>query len=120
MSDLIAGQLFITINGKTTNAVGSFTLNLGANKREGLAGPDRVHGYKEMPQVPGGKGEIRDSNSVRIVSEILNMTDATIVAKVANGKKYMYKNAWYSGDGDLDTEEGKIQFEWQSKTATEV
>ena len=120
MTDLIAGKLEITQNGKTLNAVGSFTLNLGQPKREMLVGPDRVHGYSEMPQAPSISGEIRDSDSLSIVNDILNMKGATVVAAVANGKSYMFEEAVYTGDGNLETEEGKVQFEAGAESATEV
>jgi len=120
MGNLIAGILEISVNGKNLNAIGSFTINLGQNKREGLAGPDRVHGYSEMPQVPSISGEIRDGDALSATNDILKMTGATIVATVANGKQYMFENAFYTGDGDIETEEGKIQFEAGAMSATEI
>ena len=116
----IAGLLEITLNGKTVNAVGSFALNLGQPKRDMLVGPDRVHGHSEKPQAPSGKGEIRDGNALNITNQILNMVDATIVATVANGKKYSFSGCVYTGDGDGDTEEGKFQFEWGAVEAEEI
>ena len=118
--NLIAGLLQITINGDTVNAVGSFTLNLGKPKREGMVGPDRVHGYKELPQIPKISGEIRDGSALNVTDEILNMKNATIVAHVANGKKYVFEEAYYCADGDIDTEEGKVQFEAEAKTDDEL
>lgn len=120
MSNLIAGLLEIQINGTTYNAIGSFSLNLGANKREFLKGPDRVHGYSEMPQAPSISGEIRDGSALSVRNEILNLIDATVVATVANGKSYMFTEAAYTGDGTIETEEGKIQFECGAMSAEEV
>lgn len=120
MADLIAGFLEITSNGNIFNAVGNFTLNLGAKKREFLAGPDRVHGFSEKPQVPKISGEVRDSDSLNVTEDILNLKDATVVAHVANGKKYMFESAAYCGDGNIETDEGKIQFECGAMSATEV
>ena len=118
--DLIAGRLDITINGNTVNAVGNFTLNLGQPKREFLVGPDRIHGYSEKPQPPKIAGEIRDGDALSVTNDILNMKDATVVAFAANGKKYMYENATYTGDGNIETEEGKVQFECGAMSATEI
>jgi hypothetical protein len=120
MSDLIAGALEITTNGKTVNAVGNFTLNLGRKKRDFLVGPDRVHGYSEKPQAPSIVGEIRDSDSLNVVNDILDLKDATVVAFVANSKKYMFEKATYTGDGNIETEEGKVQFQCGAMSATEV
>lgn len=117
---LRAGRMELTIDGETYDAIGSFTLNLGADKREGLVGPDRVHGYKALPQIPSVKGEIRDGSIVQVTDKILNMADASIVIPVASGKTYSFEGAWYSGDGDIDTEDGKIQFEAQANSAEEI
>lgn len=118
--DLIAGKLELTINGNTINVVGNFSLNLGLPKREFLVGPDRVQGYKEVPQVPKITGEVRDSRSLSVTNDILNMKNATVVAFAANGKKYMFESATYTGDGPIDTEEGKVQFECGAMSATEI
>ena len=40
---------------------GTFTYHLGIPKREAVIGPDRVHGYKEMPQVAYIEGAITES-----------------------------------------------------------
>jgi len=117
---LRSGLLIVQANGNKFDLVGSFTLNLGQNKREGLIGPDGPHGHKAMPQFASIKGEVRDSSSLDVKNDVLNMEDATITAIVANDKTYMFEEAFYSGDGDIDTEEGKIQFEAQAISADEL
>lgn len=119
-NNLIAGYLEISLNGKTVNAVGSFKLNLGRRKRSWKTGPDRVHGYSEMPQVPSIVGSIRDGSALSVIDEILDMTDATIVATVANGKKYIFEEAAYDADGEIETEEGTVQFSAGAKSADEL
>ena len=115
-----AGVINFQINGKVYDAVGSFTVNFGQPKREGLVGPDRVHGYKEMPQIPKLSGEIRDAADLDMKNEILNMTNGTVTVKFANGKTYMIEEAYYCADGNLETEEGKIQLEIEGMSAEEV
>lgn len=117
---IIAGHLEITVNGKVLNAIGNFTLNLGRPKREMMVGSDRVHGYSEMPQAPTISGEIRDGSALKVVNDILLMDDATIVAIAANGKKYLFESAVYTGDGAIETEEGKIKFECGAMSAEEI
>ena len=118
--NLIAGRLEITVNGDVVNAVGNFTINIGKPKREGLVGPDRVHGYKELPQIPKISGEIRDGSALNVTNKILNMKGASVVAFVANGKSYLFEDAYYCGDGNIETEEGKIQFEAEALSAEEI
>lgn len=115
-----AGFLNVQFNGEVYDAIGSFTYNLGEPKREGLVGPDRVHGYKEMPQVPFIEGEIRDVSNVDVKNSILNAVDATITIKLANGKTVMLRDAWYAGDGDIGTEEANIQIRFEGISAEEI
>jgi hypothetical protein len=115
-----AGVMNLQVNGEVFDAVGSFTVNYGQPKREELVGPDRVHGYKELPQSPSCSGEIRDSKDVRLIDALLNATNATVTIKFANGKTFMMEEAYYCGDGNLETEEGKIQFEMKGMSAEEI
>jgi hypothetical protein len=114
------GFIQFKINGNTYDASGDFTYNYGAPKREGMVGPDRVHGYKELPQIPKISGMIRDGSALRVVNEILNATNATVTMELANGKTFMLESAWYCGDGDGTTEAGELQLEMEGLTATEV
>ena len=105
----VAGTMTIQANGTVLNAVGSFTYNLGQPKREYLVGPDRAHGYKELPQIGSIEGEIRDSDQIRI-TDVVNLVDATITLILATGKTVMCANAAYCADGNGETEEGNIEF----------
>jgi hypothetical protein len=119
MAGLLAGKLNIQINGTSYKVVGDFTINIGRPKREPLVGPDGVHGFSEMPQASSIKGEIRDAGDLT-VDDILLMKDATVTADVANGKTYSIPEAFYTGDGDLSTENGTIQFEAAGDPGQEV
>lgn len=105
----VAGVMTIQANGIVLNAVGSFTYNLGQPKREYLVGPDRAHGYKEIPQIGSIEGEIRDSQDI-VITDILNLVDATVTLTIASGKTIMCSNAAYCADGNGETEEGNIEF----------
>lgn len=115
----IAGYLSLQINGEIYNAVGNFTYNVGAPKREMLLGPDRVHGYKEMPQVPFIEGEIRDSSDIDL-SVLTNLKDATATIALANGKTFVLKDAVYVADGNVQTEEANIQLRLEGSKGEEV
>ena len=91
-----AGVLFLLINGVQYDAKGNFRYNLGAPKRDALVGPDRVHGYKELPQVPFIEGEITDAGTLK-VKDLLGIEEATIHLKVANGKSFLELAANYTG-----------------------
>jgi len=114
-----AGITFFKIDGTVYDLKGNLTYNLGANKREAIVGLDSVHGYMEKPQVPFMELEITDRADLD-VEKLLNITDSTIMAELANGKVIQLRNAWYAGDGNVGSEEGNIQARFEGKTADEI
>ena len=110
----IAGYLTLQMNGEIYNAVGSFTYNVGSPKREVLMGPDRIHGYKELPQVGFIEGEIRDSTDLDIAA-LTTIKGATATLQLANGKTFLLKDAVYTADGNVQTDEANIQLRLEGK-----
>src|SRR5689334_17917564 len=100
---LVSSQL----NGEIQNAKGSFTVNLGRPKREAIVGADAVHGYKETKQVAFIEGEVTDRSDLDL-NKLVTMTDATVTLETGVGKVYVLRNAWFAGEGSLETEEGNI------------
>lgn len=120
MSDQrVGGTIYLTVNGETLNAKGSFTYNLGSPKRDGIAGADRVHGYTEKPQVPYIEGAITDRRNLSIRA-ILDLTDGSVVLELATGKAVILRNAWFAGEGEGTSEEGEIAVRWEGMSAEEV
>jgi hypothetical protein len=115
----VGGIIEVKANGVLYAAKGEFTYNLGVNKREAVLGADKVHGYKETVQAPKLEGALTDAGDLD-VKTILGLKDATVTLGLANGKIIVFKDAWYSGDGDITTEEGEIQFQIQALNAEEV
>lgn len=113
------GVINVQTNGEVLDAVGSFTYNLGQNKREMLPGADRIHGFKEMPQVPFIEGEVRDSGEFNMTA-LLNTVDATITLTLANGKTIMLREATFTGEGSGATEEGTMPVRFEGLSAEEI
>jgi predicted heme/steroid binding protein len=114
-----AGIIYVKVDGQIYDAKGNFTYNLGRPKREGIAGADTVHGFKETPQVPFIEGEFTDKNDLDL-NKLLTIEDSTITLELNNGKTVVLKNAWYAADGDVGTEEGNIQVRFEGKQADEI
>ncbi len=119
MSNRIAGLLEVAVNGTVYQAKGNYTYNLGKNKRDGIVGADRVHGYKELPQLPYIEGEITDSSDLDVETLVL-VDDATLTLKLANGKIFVLRDAWYAATGDIQTEEANIAVRFEGKSAEEI
>lgn len=114
-----AGIIAVQINGEIYDAKGNFTYNLGRPKREALIGADRVHGFKETPQVPFIEGEVTDRRTLDL-ARLVSMENATVVLSLANGKVISLKDAWFAGDGTANTEEGNIAVRFEGASAEEV
>lgn len=114
-----AGTLTIQHNGQIMDAVGSFSYNLGRSLKTAEVGHDRVHGYKELPQVPFIEGEIRDSSDLDLAA-LCDLDDATLTLVLANGKTIMLREAWYAGEGTGNTEDANIQYKFEGMSAEEI
>lgn len=120
MGERIAGFFELKSDGFVLSAKGSFTVNLGQPKREGILDSRKVVGFGEKPQVPFIEGAITDFSDTHVKDDILNVTDATITIKAGNNKTYMLENAWYAGDGNIDMEKGEIQVRFEGLDAEEM
>lgn len=115
----VGGILQLQVNGAIYDAKGNFSYNLGRGKKEAVLGADRVHGYKEMPQVPFIEGAITDNETIDL-DELVSMKGVTVSLKLANGKSIMLRNAWFAGEGTGSTEEGEFPVRFEAKTGEEI
>ena len=104
------GTMFFKVDSVLRDAKGNFTYNLGAPKRNPLHSSDnRTIGYNETPQTPMVEGEITDQGDLVLADFREPDGRTTITIELANGKVVSFRNAWYAGDGNVQTEEGNIQ-----------
>lgn len=115
----VGGIIEVKVNGQLYSAKGSYTYNLGIPKRDPVVGTSSVHGYKEMAQAPYIEGAITDSSDLSLKT-LLSLKAATATLRLANGKIIVFKDAFYSGDGNVTTEEGEIEFKLNALSAEEV
>lgn len=114
-----AGLIQLQVDGAIFDAKGKFTYNLGLPKREPIVGSDGVHGYKETPQVAFIEGAITDRGTLDVAA-MIKATDLTVTLKAGNGKTISLGQAWFAGDGNVDTEEAEIAVRWEANTAEEI
>lgn len=119
MANARAGLLELRVNGVSQKAKGNYTYNLGALKRDGIVGADQIHGYMEKPQIPFVEGEVTDDSDFDL-SAMLNVTDTTVILSLRNGKKIVFRNAWFAADGNGQTEESNITVRFEALEAEEV
>lgn len=119
MAKIRAGLRALKIDGLEYDVIGNVNYNLGSPMREGLVGSDKVHGYKERPQIPFMELEIRDSVDLDIKT-LQAITQSTITLELLNGKTLVYRNAWHAGEGNGGTEEGNISARFEAESAEEI
>lgn len=112
------GTISLDQDGVLQEPKGNFSYNLGHPIKEPIIGADGVHGYKETPQAAYIEGEITDRGDLD-VEALVKATDKTITLSLANGKVIVLREAWFSAEGNVQTEEGNIQVKFTSKFPAE-
>jgi len=120
----IAGTAFVKYsqaNGQSRQLAlrGNWTVSIDPDEREGIAGQDGVHGYKEMPRVPFMEGEFSTVRGFSI-DELKAIKDATITTETANGNVYLLRNAWTAGAREIDTAEGQCSIRFEGLSGEEL
>lgn len=112
----VGGVIEVQVNGQRVSAKGSFSYNLGTPVKTAVVGADNVHGFSEVPQAPMIEGATTDSEDLdtKALTEISN---ATVVVRLATGKTVVLREAWYAGDGVGTTEEGEFPLKFEGLSA---
>lgn len=116
----IAGKIEVKTDGGVLEAKGKWSYNLGHPKREAIFGADlKVIGYKETAQEPFIEGEAQNSEELD-VAQLVQMQGKTVTLTLASGKVVSLRDAFYSGEGTVDTEEETIPVRFTGKDAEEI
>jgi hypothetical protein len=119
MAQRIAGIFQLQVDGEVLDGKGNFTTNLGRPLREAVVGADRVHGFKETVQVPFIEGEITDRGTLDR-TKLVEIKDATVSLTQANGKIFVLREAWYAGEGTMNTDEANMGVRFEGLSAEEI
>ena len=115
----IGGTIFLYVDGARYAARGNFKVNPTLFSREGVAGQDGVHGFKETPTVPSIEGEITDLGNLSVKS-VIATEEGTVTVSLGNGKTWILMQAWFAGETSVDTVEGKLPVKWEGRDIREV
>lgn len=109
-----AGRIYFKVDGAQYDAKGSYSYNLGVDKRDALVGSDGIHGYKEMPQVAYVEGVITDGSEVDVAA-LAKLDGVTVTLELVSGKTIVLSDAWFAGEGTVTTEEGEVAVRFESR-----
>lgn len=115
----IGGIAWLKVDGRQYPLRGSFTVSPAPTERTGIAGQDYVHGYTEIPRVPFIEGDVSTTPEVSL-DTLQDVKNATVQAELANGKKYVLRNAWIKSAGDINTREGMIHVRFEGLDCQEI
>lgn len=115
----IAGTAYIKVDGAQYALRGNLTVSIASVEREGIAGQDGTHGFKEMPRVPFIQCDVSDGADVSI-KDITDMKDVTVTAELINGKSYVLRNAWVADAVEIDSAEGQMTIKWEGMSGDEI
>lgn len=119
MAERIGGIIRFKVDGQELLAKGSFSYQVNPTKKEMMVGSDKVHGYKEMPQVPYIEGAITDYGSFDLVA-FQSAVDRTVILELANEKVIVLRQAVYASEGVASTEEGEIEVRFEGIEGEEI
>jgi hypothetical protein len=121
MNNRKSGVIHLSIDGKGYATKGSFKYGLGLPRKQPLFNSNGgVEGFKEvMESAPFVEGEIYDQSDLDLAA-LFKTDDATVTLQLANGKVIVFKDAWYAGTSEGNTEEANINFRMESRTVTEI
>ena len=109
----VAGTLAFLIDGENYLAKGNFTYNLGTPKREVVAGSGSIHGYTENPQPGMIDGEITVPRGMDVAA-FCRLDGVTLTLQLATGDVVSLPNAWFNGDGNVNTEQGNMPISFRN------
>jgi hypothetical protein len=115
----IAGVAFLRVDGQQFALKGNMTLSIDPFIREGIAGMDGVHGFKETPQVPHITCDISDIGGMSL-QQLRSFCNSTVTAELGNGKTYLLTGAWTAAIMDLNVTDGQVTVNFQGLRGEEI
>lgn len=108
----IGGKLFIRVGDVAITLAGNWTCQPGFDLRTGQKGPNGPTGYTEEGQIPSieGDGTFRPETDPK---QLLDVTNATITAELANGQVFILSEGWQAGTGEIDLVAGTIKLKYE-------
>jgi hypothetical protein len=117
--NLIAGIGSLTIDGNQVAVKANMTISCDALERDGIAGQDRVHGYREMPRVPYVEADLSVQHD-QSIADLVDIVDSTIVCYLADGRTYALRNSWYVGRTEIATQDGQYRTRFEGMSCQEI
>lgn len=121
MTDRIAGRVEFTINGRPLAAKADMVIDPGVPAKEAvLDGKGKVVGYKEIYRAPKATGTVVKTKTTNATEDVFKADDGTMVFVSGDGTRWVFTEAWHSGEGTFAAEAGELACEFSGVTCTEI
>lgn len=108
MTKSLAGTCYVKVNGEQLSLNGSLTCTMNEVTREAILGSTGVAGYSETPIAPSISGTFVVTPDFPMQT-IVDDTDMTVTAELANGMVYTLSGAFVSGEVSYSPSDGTVQ-----------
>jgi len=112
----VSGITSFTVNGSAFQVI-EFIWDPAVQENETVRSLSGVDGYKSLPVAPFISGKFRDNSTVSVTS-FTNLTNATLVIQLANGKQIVGHNLWYTGRPGVSGAEADFDFKFEGVAGT--
>lgn len=112
----LAGITSATVNGSAFS-VTEFAWDPGSVARETMTSLSGVDGYSEKPVAPYISGKFRDGSNVSVTG-FTQLTNATVVLQLANGKQIVGHNLWYIDRAGVSGTDANFDFKFEGAQGT--
>src|SRR5262245_49469253 len=119
MAIRFAGIAFIMVDSQQYRLRGNLTVSPSPVERTMIAGQDVVHGYQELPRVPYIECDLSAMPELSL-EDLLDQTDVTVVAQLANGIAYALSGAVVKGGFEENTRDGQLRVRWEGLVCEEI
>jgi hypothetical protein len=114
-----SGIVYIKLDGVQYMAKGDFKYKLGGLKREASRGVDGHTAMKEMFENGKIEGNIADPGSLDLKA-IQTAENISVQLEMNNGKVVVLRNAFYTGDAEMDAIEGQTTIVFEGPECVEM
>jgi hypothetical protein len=115
----IAGMAYLRVDGRQYALRGNLVVSIDSEEREGVPGQDGMHGFIERPRVPFIEADLSDLGGLSL-QQLGRIRNTTVQAELANGKKYLLRNAWTSTPRELNTADGQVTVRFEGMKGEEL
>jgi hypothetical protein len=105
MAECVAGTVYVKIDSRQLSVRGTCTISPNQRTRTPISGLDGFHGYQAVFRAPYIEVEITNRPAFPL-TDLADLTDATVTAELENGESWVLRNAFQSGDLELNAADG--------------